>query len=71
MHYYTQIWFYVFDIWVWIPSLVVLISVKKFIPDGKIHASRQHNIIITGNDINDDTCWVPIQVVAEVTGKSR
>jgi len=46
-------------------------TIKKFIPDGKIHASRQHNIIVTGNDINDDTCWVPIQVMAEVTGKSR
>merc|ERR1712203_1034671 len=34
------------------------------------HASRQWDIIVTTNNLNDD-CRIPIQVVAEVTGASR
>ena len=41
------------------------------IPKGNIHASRQWDLIITSDDVNDDSCRIPIQVMAEVTGKSR
>ena len=51
--------------------IILYFSDKSCIPLGKSHASRQWDIIITTNNINDESAKIPIQVVAEVTGKSR
>ena len=51
-------------------KLFFLLTLDK--PDkGLIHKSRQWDLIITPTDINDDSCRIPVQVVAEVTGSSR
>ena len=52
------------------PRIIFYFADKSCIPSGKSHASRQWDIIVTTNNLNDD-CRIPIQVVAEVTGASR
>ena len=54
-----------------IEAICFFLDLPKDLSKGKIHASRQWDLIISGEDFNDDSCRIPIQVMAEVTGKSR
>ena len=42
-----------------------------FLDDGNKHLSRQWDLIVTGPNLEDDGCRIKIQVVSEVTGKTR
>ena len=38
---------------------------------GNIHKARQWDLVITGEDIEEDRFRIALQVVSEVTGRSR
>ena len=39
--------------------------------DGNNHKARQWDLVITGPNFEEDGCRIALQVMAEVTGKSR